>query len=53
MLANGYPFASIEVERRGRYLEALEAANAGLATPFAAFIIDSIRASIERMLGVD
>jgi Fic family protein len=53
LLANGYPFASIEVERRGRYLEALEAANAGLATPFAAFIIDSIRASIERMLGVD
>lgn len=53
LLASGYPFAIIEVERRGRYLETLEAANAGQAMPFAALVVDSIRVSLERMLGAD
>jgi Fic family protein len=50
-LRAGYPFAVIEVERRGEYLAALEEANAGRWEAFAAFVADSVERTIRKLLG--
>lgn len=51
LLRRGYPYAIIEVNRRGEYLAALDDANAGRLQPFARFIADSVERSIAKVLG--
>lgn len=51
LLRNGFPLAIIEIERRSEYLAALEHANAGKSDAFAAFVLNSLARSIDRLLG--
>jgi Fic family protein len=53
LLRRGYPHTVIEVGRRADYLAALEEANEGKRERFAAFILDSTVASIQKLIGDD
>jgi Fic family protein len=51
LLRRGYPHTIIDVGERAEYLAALEEANAGRCERFAAFILDSVERSIQRLVG--
>lgn len=53
LLRHGFPLAIIDVERRAEYLNALEEANVGQGGRFAAFILESVERSIQRLIGED
>ncbi len=53
LLRNGLPPAVVPVERRGEYLNCLEAANAGAWEAFALFVLDCLVETIRRVLGED
>lgn len=53
LLRHGFPLAIIEVERRAEYLDALEEANVGQCERFAAFILQSVERSVQRLIGED
>ncbi len=51
LLRQGYPYAIIDVTRRGEYLAALDDANQGRLEPFARFVADSVERSIAKVIG--
>jgi Fic family protein len=51
LLRNAYPFAIINVAKRGEYLAALDEANHGRTEPFISLIIDSLFDSTRRIVG--
>ena len=51
LLRNDYPYAIIDVARRGEYLTALDEANHGRYKPFVELIIESTLTSANKILG--
>jgi Fic family protein len=50
LLRRAYPYAIIEVDRRGEYLEALDEANHGRPLAFARLVVESVIRSAEKLL---
>ncbi len=50
LLRHGYPYAMVEMTRRGEYLAAIDDANRGHLLPFAQFIADSVGHTAGKLL---